>query len=228
MDKKVLVVMTNVDQYGDNPEKTGLWLAEATEFVYKMKKAGIGIDYVSPKGGHIPLDPRSMKPPYASKKDYDILHSLDFQARAINNSLAPADINPDDYCAIYFTGGHGVLWDFPTNNELASIAMEIYKQDGYVCSVCHGVVGLLNLTYYDGKYLIDGRNITGFTDQEEVLGGKKDKVPYSAEQESINRGANFIKTLPYTPNAVKDGKLITGQNPFSGRAVARKLLESIE
>ncbi|WP_262122061.1 type 1 glutamine amidotransferase domain-containing protein [Anaerococcus sp. Marseille-Q5996] len=228
MDKKILVVMTNTGHYGNDSEKTGLWLAEATEFVDKVKRNGIAVDYVSPKGGQVPLDPRSMQKPYASKKDYAILNSLDFKTRAINNSLKPSDINPKDYFAIYFTGGHGVLWDFPKNTELIEIAENIYNNDGYLLSVCHGVVGLLNIRDKNGNYLINDRYITGFTDQEEILGGKKDKVPYSAEQEAKLRGAHFLKTLPYTPNAVKCGRLITGQNPMSGKAVARKLIKDLK
>lgn len=228
MDKKILVVMTNTDHYGNDSEKTGLWLAEATEFVDKVNRNGIKVDYVSPEGGQVPLDPRSMKKPYASKKDYAILNSLDFKNRAIKNSLKPADINPEEYFAIYYTGGHGVLWDFPKNRELIEIAETIYNNGGYICSVCHGVVGLLNIKDRNENYLLDGRYITGFTDEEETLGGKKEKVPYSAEQEAKIRGANFLKTLPYTPNAVKCGRLITGQNPFSGRAVARKLVKDLK
>ena len=83
-----------------------------TEFVNKVKRNGIKVDYVSPKGGRVPLDPRSLQKSYASKKDYAILNSLDFKTRAINDSLNPSDINPKDYFAIYFTGGHGVLWEF--------------------------------------------------------------------------------------------------------------------
>lgn len=169
-----------------------------------------------------------MQKPYASKKDYAILNSLDFKTRAINNSLKPSDINSKDYFAIYFTGGHGVLWDFPKNTELIKIAENIYNNDGYILSVCHGVVGLLNIRDRNGNYLINDRYITGFTDQEETLGGKKDKVPYSAEQEAKLRGAKFLKTLPYTPNAVKCGRLITGQNPMSGKAVARELIKDLK
>lgn len=227
MDKKALVVLTNVGQYGEDPEPTGMWLAEATEFVYKMQKAGIEIDYVSPKGGKVPVDPRSMKFPYASKMDYHIYNSIDFKMRALVNSLKPSDINPNDYFVIYYTGGHGTLWDYPKNLELQAIAEKIYANGGYITSVCHGVVGLLNIKNAIDQHIIAGRNITGFTDEEEVVGGRVKKVPYSAEQEARYRGANFIKTLPFTPNAVKSGRVITGQNPFSGRAVARKLLEDI-
>lgn len=228
MNKKALVVLTNIGQYGDDPEPTGLWLAEATEFVYKMNKAGIKVDYVSPKGGKVPLDPRSMKSIYASNRDFHIFNSIDFKMHALINSLKPSNINPDDYFVIYYTGGHGVLWDYPKNLELQAIAQNIYSNGGYITSVCHGVVGLLNIKDANGRFILDGRHITGFTDEEEVLGGKKDKVPYSAEEEAKYRGARYIKTLPYTPNAVKSGRVITGQNPFSGRAVARKLLADIK
>ena len=228
MDKKILVVMTNTGHYGDDSERTGLWLAEATEFVDKVKRNGIAVDYVSPKGGKVPLDPRSMQKPYASKKDYAIYNSLDFRTRAINNSLKPEDIDPADYFAIYYTGGHGVLWDFPKNIELREIAEDIYKHGGYICSICHGLAGLLNIRDRKGNYLINDRYLTGFTDKEEDLSGKKDKVPCSVEEEAKLRGAHFLKTMPYTANAVKCGRLITGQNPMSGKAVARKLVKDLK
>ena len=199
-----------------------------TEFVNKVKRNGIKVDYVSPKGGRVPLDPRSLQKSYASKKDYAILNSLDFKRRAIINSLKPSDINPKVYFAIYFRGGHGVLWNFTKNTELIKIAETIYNNNGYLLSVCHGLVGLLNIKDRNGNYLTNDRYITGFTDQEETLGGKKEKVPYSAEQEAKLRGANFLKTLPYTPNAIKCGRLITGQNPMSGKAVARKLIKDLK
>ena len=105
--KKVLIVLTNVTRYQGTNDPTGLWLGEATEFAETIQEAGIGVDYVSPKGGFVPLDPRSMK--YTNESIMKFYETADFQKRALTNSLRPNEINPDDYLAIYYTGGHGVM-----------------------------------------------------------------------------------------------------------------------
>ncbi|MFH0373449.1 MULTISPECIES: type 1 glutamine amidotransferase domain-containing protein [Streptococcus] len=224
--KKILVVLTNVSQYKNDEEKTGLWLAEATEFVDEVTKAGFEVDYVSPKGGNVPIDPRSLKSIYVSKEDLQLSESADFKERALLHSLKPEDVQPEDYIAIYYTGGHGVIWDFPDNKELQEIANSIYEQGGYISSVCHGVAGLLNIRDRDGRYLIAGKKITGFTKWEEILSGKLKKVPFITETEVKKRGADFQKKLPYTSFAIQDGRFVTGQNPMSGRAVAKRLLSN--
>lgn len=225
---KILVVLTNQSTYGDNPEKTGLWLNEATDFVREVQKHGYAVDYVSPKGGEVPIDPQSLKDEFVSPETKAMLESDDFKNRALTNSLKPSDISPDDYDAIYYTGGHGVVWDFPDNKELQNIAINIFEDGGYVTSVCHGVAGLLNIKDKSGKNLIDGKKITGFTQKEEELIGKDKVVPFGTENESIKRGADFKKADSFTCFAVKDGQLITGQNTVSGGRVAELLIESLE
>ncbi|MGT2926971.1 type 1 glutamine amidotransferase domain-containing protein [Streptococcus cuniculipharyngis] len=224
---KVLVVLTNVSSYGEDSEATGLWLAEATEFVDELIKAGYELDYVSPKGGQVPLDPRSLKKVYAKQGDFAIKNSQDFQVRALKHSKKPSEVNPADYVALYYTGGHGVIWDFPDDEGLQALAMSIYRQGGYLISVCHGVAGLLNLKDEEGSYLIAGKRITGFTKWEEILSGKLGKVPFVTENAVKQRGADFQKKRPFASHALRDGRLITGQNPMSGRAVAKLLVESL-
>ncbi|WP_125709914.1 type 1 glutamine amidotransferase domain-containing protein [Companilactobacillus zhongbaensis] len=222
---KVLIVLTNTTRYQGTTDPTGLWLGEAAEFVDEMQKANIDVDYVSPKGGFVPLDPRGMK--YVDESIMDVYESADFQDRALMKSLEPKQINPKDYSAIYYTGGHGVMWDFPNSKELQTITNQIYDQGGYVSSVCHGIAGLLNVKNKDGQYLIAGKNITGFTTSEEVLAGKKKVVPFLNEEVGKEHGANFMTKRAYKSFAVEDGQLITGQNPFSTRAVAEKLITKI-
>lgn len=127
---KVLVILTNVAQYGTSAEQTGLWLAEVTDFVAKVQAAGF-----SAKGGAVPLDPRSLKKVYRSQEVDAIYQSNDFQTRALRASLPIAKVNPKDYRGIYFTGGHGVLWDFPNNADFEAATRQIYQQGGYVMSV---------------------------------------------------------------------------------------------
>ncbi|MQS89709.1 type 1 glutamine amidotransferase domain-containing protein [Companilactobacillus mishanensis] len=223
--KKALVVLTNVTRYKGTDDPTGLWLGEATDFVEEIQNAGIDVDYVSPKGGFVPLDPRGMK--YVDASIMKMYESDDFQQRALIHSMKPADVNPDDYFVIYYTGGHGVMWDFPINSELQKIALSIYHQGGYISSVCHGIAGLFNIKDDDGEYVIKGKNITGFTTSEEILAGKKKVVPFLNEELAKQRGANFKKKRAYKEFAVQDGHLITGQNPFSPRAVVKLLLVAV-
>lgn len=226
MTKKVLIVLTNETRYQGTDDPTGLWLGEATEFAESMEQAGIKVDYVSPKGGFVPLDPRSMK--YTNKSIMEFYETKDFQQRALTQSLRPDQINPADYSAIYYTGGHGVMWDFPDDPKLQKIALSIYNNGGYITSVCHGVAGLLNIKDNNGKYLIAGKTITGFTTAEEIIAGKKSVVPFLNKQEVEKRGGNFKKKRAYKEYAVQDGHFITGQNPFSPKAVARLLLKNIK
>ncbi len=223
--KKVLIVLTNTTRYGETTDATGLWLGEATEFAKIMQDNGYLVDYVSPKGGFVPLDPRGMK--YVDTEIMDFYETEDFQKRALMNSLSPDEVNPEDYIAIYYAGGHGVMWDFPNNRELQSIAAKIYENGGFVTSVCHGIAGLLNIKLSTGDYLIDNRKITGFTKSEEILAGKKSVVPFFNQPAAENRGAKFKKRRAYSEYAVQDERLITGQNPFSAKAVARLLVKSL-
>lgn len=224
--KKILIVETNVTRYQGTKDPTGLWLGEAAEFVDEMKKAKVAVDFVSPKGGFVPLDPRSIK--YTDESIMAVYESPDFVHRALTNTLRPNEVNPDDYVAIYYTGGHGVMWDFPNNDELQHLALAIYDQGGYVISVCHGIAGLLNIKDDQGKYLIAGKTVTGFTHAEEIIAGKQSVVPFLNQKVAEERGASFSKKRAYSEYAVKDGRLLTGQNPFSVRAVAKLLLKEIQ
>lgn len=223
--KKVLIVETNVDRYQGTNDPTGLWLGEAAEFVDEMQKAKIAVDYVSPKGGFVPLDPRSMK--YTDEAIMRIYENPDFIKRGLVGTLKPEQVNPKDYSAIYYTGGHGVMWDFPDNQALQKIAAAIYTQGGYVTSVCHGIAGLLNIKDSAGRYLIAGKTITGFTTVEEMLAGKMSVVPFLNHKAAEKRDAHFTKKRFYSDYAVQDGRLITGQNPFSVRSVAKLLIEAL-
>ncbi|RRK10294.1 type 1 glutamine amidotransferase domain-containing protein [Lactiplantibacillus garii] len=223
---KVLIVETNVQNYQGTNDPTGLWLGESAEFVDEMQRAGIAVDYVSPKGGFVPLDPRSMK--YTDAAIMAVYRDPDFVERGLKNTLAPAAIDPEAYAAIYYTGGHGVMWDFPDNAELHAIASAIYAHGGYLLSVCHGIAGLLNLKNTQGDYVIKGKTITGFTTAEEILAGKKNVVPFLNREVATSHGANFQKKRFYKDYAVQDGHLITGQNPFSVRSVARKFITEVQ
>ncbi|MCF1615789.1 type 1 glutamine amidotransferase domain-containing protein, partial [Tetragenococcus koreensis] len=136
-------------------------------------------------------------------------------------------VNADDYCGIYYTGGHGVMWDFPNNSALEKISLQIYQNNGYVMSVCHGIAGLLFIKDENGQYFVKDKKITGFTTTEEYLSGKSSVVPFFNEKIAEKHGAQFVKKRAFKSFAVQDGLIITGQNPFSARSVAQKFLENV-
>jgi len=224
MAKRILHVVSNVARYANRDEPTGLWLSELTH-AYDIF-AGLGYEQkiISPKGGLSPLEPRALKWPLldASAKAWKNDPS---RMKLLSNTARPDEVDNANFDAIYFTGGHAVMWDFPNDARLQSLARGIWERGGIVASVCHGYCGLLNVTLSDGSLLVKGRRLTGFAWSEEVVAGVAGKVPYNAEAEMKQRGALYQKAaLPFLPYVVEDGRLITGQNPFSAKATAKRIV----
>ncbi|MBN3860305.1 type 1 glutamine amidotransferase domain-containing protein [Neisseriaceae bacterium PsAf] len=226
-DKKILIVLTNHSDYPTRTDKTGLWLTELTHFYDIMDEAGYEMDFVSPKGGKVPLDERSLKPLYLDEKAREHLNDTTFMTR-LETTLTPEEINPENYQIIYYTGGHGTMWDFRNNHSLQKISEKIYQQGGIISAVCHGVSGLLSLQDEDGSPLIKGVELTGFSNNEEVLSGMKSEVPFSLQDELTKKGAIYKKAfLPFTSYAITSDRIITGQNPQSSKEVAKALLKHL-
>ncbi|MFD0897983.1 type 1 glutamine amidotransferase domain-containing protein [Loigolactobacillus binensis] len=225
---KVLVVLTNVNKFATLDRATGVWLSEAAHFNEVMVEHNIDVDYVSPQGGYVPLDPGSVSSTAMDATNWKFYNCADFRNDALGKSKKPSEIDPADYDAIYYAGGHGVMWDFPDNTELATIAKAIYDRGGIIAAVCHGVVGLLPITNEDGSKFIAGKNLTGFTNEEEAINKLTQAVPFLAEDELKAAGANHTKTAAYTENLVVDGQLITGQNPQSARLVGEAVVRALK
>jgi putative intracellular protease/amidase len=224
---KVLVVMTNHSSYPTRSDRTGLWLTELTHFYEVFRDAGIEMDFVSPQGGAVPLDERSLGRLYMDEGARMLLKDAQFNAR-LADTLVPSSVNAADYMAIFYTGGHGTMWDFRGNAGLNTIAEQIYRNGGVVASVCHGAAGLLELVGNDGRPLIAGKEITGFSNAEEYLSGVQSQVPFSLQNELTSRGALYRKGLiPFSAYVVTDGRLVTGQNPGSSSAVAKEILKAV-
>lgn len=225
MSKRILHVVSNVAHYADPADPTGLWLSELTHAYDLFASQGYVQRIVSPKGGVTPLEPRSLKWPNrdASAKAW---LADDAHRALLANTAKPGDIDPADFDAIYFTGGHAVMWDFPDDAGLQRLTRDIYERGGIVASVCHGYCGLLNTRLSDGSLLVAGRRLTGFSWREEILAGVAKKMPYNAEEQMKRRGARYEKALlPFVPKVVVDGRLVTGQNPQSAKATALRVAE---
>lgn len=223
MTKRILHVVTNVSHYDDPSHTTGLWLSELVHAWEVFQAHGFEQSIVSPQGGLVPLEPRSLKFPSYDKAAKS-WHNDPARMALLENTASPEKINSADYDAIYFTGGHAVMYDFPDSEGLQRITREIWERGGIVSSVCHGYCGLLNTRLSDGSLLVEGRKVTGFAWKEEVLARVNKLVPYNAEDEMKGRGALYEKALlPFVSYAIADGNLVTGQNPGSAKATAQKV-----
>ncbi|WP_280217128.1 type 1 glutamine amidotransferase domain-containing protein [Nocardia neocaledoniensis] len=223
MTKRILHVVTNVGHYDDPSHPTGLWLSELTHAWQVFEEKGFEQTLVSPAGGPVPLEPRSLKFP-SYDKTAKAWRADPAKMALLQQTASPEEIDAADYDAIYFTGGHAVMYDFPDSVGLQRLTREIYERGGIVSSVCHGYCGLLNTTLSDGSHLVAGRNLTGFAWLEEVLARVDKLVPYNAEEEMKKRGASYEKAkLPFVSYVVVDGSLVTGQNPGSAEETAKKV-----
>lgn len=223
MTRRILTVVTNVGHYDDPAHPTGLWLSELTHAWEVFDAHGFEQTLVSPRGGATPLEPRSLKFPN-DDRSARAWRADPARMELLENTARPDEIDASDFDAIYFTGGHAVMYDFPDSDGLQRITREIYERGGIVSSVCHGYCGLLNTRLSDGTLLVAGRRLTGFAWQEEVLARVDKLVPYNAEEEMKRRGARYSKArLPFVSYTVVDGTLVTGQNPGSAKATAEKV-----
>ncbi|WP_373513616.1 type 1 glutamine amidotransferase domain-containing protein [Persicitalea sp.] len=222
---KALIVCTNHDTFPNKTNKTGLWLSELTHFCQVLDRQKIAYDLVSPLGGVIPIDERSLDLKDEVNRTY---YEDEVFRQRMESSLKPSDIDPKKYGLIYFTGGHGTMWDFPDNADLQKITSVIYENRGTVAAVAHGVSALLNVQLSDGKRLIDDKYLTAFSNMEETLSSMVSEVPFSLEDRLREHGAHFTKTrIPFTQNIEMDERLVTGQNPASAKKIARKLVEEL-
>jgi len=222
MKKKILFVVTSHDKKGSTGEETGYYLGEVSHPWEVLHKAGYEIDFVSPKGGTPPVDGFDLKDPvnkeFWENKEYK---------NKIDHSLTPSQVNPSDYSTIFYAGGHGAMWDFADNTELSNIASKIYENGGIVAGVCHGPAGLVNIKLNNGKYLVDGKKINAFTNEEESEVKLTNVVPFLLEDKLKERGAKFEKSGLWQNHVVSDQRVITGQNPQSAKSVGEAILKEL-
>ena len=218
MSNKILFVISGHKALGNTGKNTGYYLSEVAHPWKVLTEAGYTIDFVSPNGGTCPVDGFDLEDPV----NREFWENDTYKAK-IDNSLEPYQINPKNYAAIHFAGGHGTMWDFPENEDISKIAAAIYENNGSVSAVCHGPAGLLNIRLSDGNYLINGKRVNGFTNEEEHAMGLTEVVPFSLEDELKARGARFEKSDQWAEFAITDGRLITGQNPQSATKVGQEL-----
>jgi putative intracellular protease/amidase len=220
---RVLFVLTSHSDLGDTGEETGFYLSEASHPWKELTSNGIHVDFISIKGGMPPVDGFKLEDPV----NREFWENEEVQA-ALQNTGTPDAIDPSRYDAIHFVGGHGTMWDFPDNEPIAALASQIYENGGVVSAVCHGPAALVNIRLSDGSYLIDGKNLTGFTNGEETAAGLTDVVPFLLEDALVGRGAEFVAAANWQENVQLSGRLVTGQNPASASALGKELVRLLK
>ncbi|GGG98627.1 type 1 glutamine amidotransferase domain-containing protein [Staphylococcus pragensis] len=221
--KKIIIVNTSTDYFGEHEKPTGLWLSELVHFYNELKDEDVILDIFNITGGNTPIDPVSLSPLMLDKTTKSYYKDAEFMNK-LKYAQPITEANPEDYDAIYFTGGHGVMYDFPENNEIQHAIETIYQKGGIVSSVCHGAAALLNAKAENGNYLIADKHITGFSNIEEVLANRDTLVPFHLQNEIKKRDAKYsFRRLPFTPYVLVDERIVTGQNPQSPAKVAQEV-----
>jgi putative intracellular protease/amidase len=212
----VLFVVTSHGELGDTGRATGYFLPEVTHPHRVIINKGWSVDFVSPAGGKPPLDP-------GSAEDMDDVSRTFLETEAwvesLDNSLRPDQVDADRYHAIFFAGGHGTMWDLPDHEALADITARIHERGGVVGAVCHGPAGLVNVRTGDDTWLVDGKTVACFTNEEERSVRLDDVVPFLLQDRLAERGATVIPAAAFEPQVVTAGRLVTGQNPASANGV---------
>lgn len=221
--KRILFVLTSHGVKGSTGEPTGFYLSEVSHPYEVLSRAGAKIDFVSPKGGRPPVDGLKLDDPV----NRAFWENPDRQ-RDLDQTMRPEQVKASDYDAIFFAGGHGTMWDFADNTELAEIAAEVFESGGVVAAVCHGPAGLLNIKLENGRYLIADREVTGFSNEEEEAAGLTDVVPFLLADELSKKGARYSCAPKFEEHLVVDGRLVTGQNPASAKAVGQTIARLLE
>lgn len=217
-DKRVLLVLTSHSDLG-GVRPTGFYVDEAAHPWQVFRRKGFTVDLASIAGGVPPQDGRHLGDPVQEQ----FLHDADV-SRQLANTPALAQIDANQYDAVLFVGGHGVMWDFPNNSAVNAVGRNIWERGGIVAAVCHGPAALVDMTLSDGSYLIAGRQVTGFTNGEEQAVGLTKVVPFSLADRLEARGAHHHAAPNFTENVVVDGRLVTGQNPQSATGVANAMV----
>ena len=225
--KRILMVLTSHARMGDSGKATGLWAEEFAEPYYLFTDAGHTVEIATPAGGQVPFDPNSLKPQGENGGAVDRMLADRVVMERLAATARTTQFKASDFDAIFLPGGHGTMWDLPADAALAQLLQDAAGSGRIVAAVCHGPAGLVAAQDKNGRPLVAGRKVSAFTDEEEAAVGLQSVVPFALETRLRELGAEIDKVAPWQAHAVRDGFLITGQNPQSSRLVAEKTLEAL-
>ena len=220
---KVLMVLTSHSELGNTGHKTGFWIEEFAAPYYLLKDAGAEIIIASPKGGQPPIDPKSAEAANQTEATKRFDKDLALQ-KILSETKILSTVSANDFDAVFYPGGHGPLWDLTTDADSIKLIESFWSAKKPVAAVCHAPAVLLNVKDVNGEPLVKGKNVTGFTNTEEEAVQLTKIVPFLLEDELKNKGGLYTKKENWASYVVKDGLLITGQNPGSSAEAAKQLL----
>ncbi|WP_346837713.1 type 1 glutamine amidotransferase domain-containing protein [Microbulbifer sp. SAOS-129_SWC] len=224
---KILMVLTSHDQLGDTGEKTGFWLEEFAAPYYVFKDAGAALTLASPQGGQPPLDPKSDDPD-AQTEATDRFRKDSEAQQALAHTKRLADVKAGDFDAVFYPGGHGPLWDLAEDRDSIALIEAFVAAQKPVAAVCHAPGVFRHTKGEDGKALVQGKKVTGFSNSEEAAVGLTDVVPFLVEDMLQQNGGTYSKGDDWQSYVLTDGLLITGQNPASSEATASALMAKLQ
>ncbi|MFC7337328.1 type 1 glutamine amidotransferase domain-containing protein [Haloferula chungangensis] len=226
--KPLLLVLTNHGELGETGKKTGFFLSEAAHPHEVFTEAGYEVTLASPKGGFAPLDPKSLKLDDAANEAFwKAFGNGDEDRPGVAKTMALSEVKPGEFGGIFFAGGHGTMWDFRASAELRAVTASIYSRGGVVGAVCHGPAALVNLKLPDGSLLVSGKKVAVFTNEEEDKVELSKVVPFMLQTAFEDMGAKVQTAAPFSENALRDGRLVTGQNPASAKKAGELFVEAL-
>ncbi len=223
--KNALIVVTSHSDLGHTGRKTGYFLSEVSHPWRILTQAGMDVKIASPRGGHAPIDERSI-----DMSDVDNLWLLDdpTYASMLESTIPLGEVLAKNVDVIFFAGGHGAMWDFPDDRDIIRLSQALLEKGGIVAAVCHGSAALVNVKDKEGNYVVNGAKVTGFSNVEEASVELDAVVPFLLETKLKERGAEFTSGKIWLPHVAVDERLITGQNPASARAVAQAVIAIVD
>jgi putative intracellular protease/amidase len=224
--RRALIVCTASNALKKTNEPTGCWLEEVAAPYSTWTSAGYHVDITTPGGAPVPWDPASLEEGKLTPECHAFMRD-EMAQQKVKTPLSLGKVtNAADYSILFLAGGHGCMMDFPENKTLnLAISSAVKGGNRVIAAVCHGVAGLLHVTDpRTGKLLLADKRACGFTNDEEKELGKTKAVPFALESAIVKAGARFEKGAPWSCNVVRDGLLVTGQNPQSSKALAEECL----
>lgn len=223
----ILMVLTSHDQLGNTGKQTGFWLEEFATPYYVFKDAGANVVIASPKGGQPPLDPKSDEPDAQTPSTRRFQQDPQAQ-QALADTVLLASVSWEEFEGLFYPGGHGPLWDLSEDRDSITLIESMYSANKPIGAVCHGPAAFRHAKKHDGRSIVDGRKVTGFSNSEEEAVQLTMIVPFLVEDSLKKGGGIYSKGPDWSSYVVVDGKLVTGQNPASSEEAARALLELVK
>ena len=224
---KILIVLTSHDQLGETGKKTGFWLEELAAPYYTFIDAGADVTLASPAGGQPPLDPKSNEPD-AQTETTKRFEADEVAMQALANTHKLSEVLNQDFDAVFYPGGHGPLWDLANDQNSISLIEQTLQANKPVALVCHAPGVLRDVKNAEGRPIVEGKSVTGFSNTEEDGVGLTDIVPFLVEDTLKEKGGQYSKAEDWQVYVQQDGLLITGQNPASSAATAETLLKLLK